>query len=74
MAICLKTDQGHLHDEPYPCDEAVANGRTTTVMAVRISDDKAKAIRRLMANSPLGYGSVNELINHLIDTQLLRTR
>lgn len=72
MAICMKMDAGHLHDDV--CDEAVANGRTTTVVAVRMSDDQAKAVRSLIENSPRGYASVSEFINNLIQTQALRKR
>ena len=72
MAICMKMEAGHLHDEV--CDEAVANGRTTTVVAVRMPDDQARAVRALMHNSPLGYESVSAFINHLIATQALRKR
>ncbi len=72
MAICMKLVAGHIHD--VACDEAVANGRTTTVVAVRIKDDTARAIRDLIGNSPLGYASVSEFINHLVETQALRKR
>lgn len=72
MAICMKMDAGHLHDDA--CDEAVANGRTTTVVAVRMSDDQARAVRSLIENSPRGYASVSEFINNLIATQALRKR
>jgi hypothetical protein len=72
MAICMKMDAGHIHEAA--CDEAVANGRTTTVVAVRISDDKARAVRELIHNSSRGYASVSEFINHLIESQALRRR
>jgi hypothetical protein len=72
MAICMKMDAGHVHKAA--CDEAVANGRTTTVVSVRMPDDQARAVRSLMANSPRGYASVSEFINHLITTQALRKR
>lgn len=72
MAICMKMDAGHIHEAA--CDEAVANGRTTTVVAVRMPDDQARAVRSLIENSPRGYASVSEFINHLIATQALRKR
>ncbi len=72
MAICMKMEAGHMHDEV--CDEAVANGRTTTVVAVRMPDDQARAVRTLMERSPRGYASVSEFINYLIDSQALRKR
>ncbi len=72
MAICMKMGAGHTHDQV--CDEAVANGRTTTVVAVRMPDDQARAIRALIHNSPRGYDSVSEFVNHLIITQALRKR
>ena len=72
MAICMKMEAGHMHDEV--CDEAVANGRTTTVVAVRMPDDQARAVRDLIGNSPRGYSSVSEFVNHLITTQALRKR
>ena len=72
MAICMKMDAGHLHDTA--CDDAVANGRTTTVVAVRMPDDQARAVRDLLHNSPRGYDSVSEFINNLIQTQALRRR
>jgi hypothetical protein len=37
-------------------------------------DDQAKAVRSLIANSPRGYASVSEFVNHLITTQALRKR
>lgn len=72
MAICMKMDAGHIHEAA--CDEAVANGRTTTVVAVRMPDDQARAVRALMENSRRGYASVSEFFNHLIATQALRKR
>ncbi len=72
MAICMKMDAGHIHEAA--CDDAVANGRTTTVVTVRMSDTQARALRDLIANSARGYGSVSEFINHLIESQGLRKR
>ncbi len=73
MAICMKMDAGHIHD--VVCDDTVSkDGRTTTVIAVRIPDVTARRIRELMANSPRGYGSVSEFITRLIETQGLRKR
>ncbi len=73
MAICMKMDAGHIHGSL--CDELVnRDGRTTTVIAVRIPDETARRIRELMAVSPRGYGSVSEFITHLIETQGLRKR
>ncbi len=72
MAICMRMDAGHMHDEV--CDEAVANGRTTTVAAFRMPDGQARAVRALLHNSPLGYESMSQFINHLITTQALRKR
>jgi hypothetical protein len=72
MAICMKMDAGHIHEAA--CDEAADNGRTTTVVAVRMPDDQARAVRNLIKNSPRGYASVSEFINHLITSQALRRR
>lgn len=73
MAICMSMAPGHVHDTA--CDAAAGkDGRTTTVVAVRMPDATAKRIRDLMAVSTRGYGSVSEFIMHLIETQGLRKR
>ena len=70
MAVCMRTVAGHIH-----CDEAAANGRTTTVVAVRLDDDKVRKIRDcIMPHSDVGYDSVGDYIKWLIDTQGLRKR
>ena len=73
MAVCMKSVAGHIHD--VVCDEAAANGRSSTVIAIRLDDDKVKQIRDfIMPNSEVGYESVGDYIKWLIDTQGLRKR
>ena len=67
----MRMDAGHIHEAV--CDEP-RDGRTTTVIAVRMPDVQALAVRHLMENSNRGYESVSEFVNHLITSQALRRR
>ena len=69
MSICMSVRAGHYHDEA--CDaRASVDGRTTTVVSIRLPDDLARKIRHLAGN----YQSVNEYMVGLVRTQAARPR
>ena len=72
MAICMRI--GRCHEHTDTCDAEAADGRSTTVLHVRLSDDVARQIRDKVANSRKGYGSISEFIQFILDTQVLRKR
>ena len=72
MAVCMKATAGHIHDEV--CDAEAANGRSSTVIAIRVDDEKVLKMRELIDASEIGYESVGDFIKWLIDTQGLRKR
>ena len=72
MAVCMSTAIGHEHDRE--CDAKAANGRTSTVVALRLDDEVAVQLRDLIRRSPAGHESVGNYVKHLITTQALRTR
>jgi len=70
MTVCM-----NMHEHTGTCDSQVAEvGRLTTVLHVRVSDSMARRLRVKLANSRKGYGSVSELIEYILETQVLRDR
>lgn len=72
MAVCMSMAVGHEHDPE--CDANAANGRTSTVVSLRLDDEIAVQLRELIHRSCVGYESVGDYVKHLIETQALRTR
>ncbi len=74
MAICMKIGE-RAHDHNAACDVSRVDGHgDRTVVAISLKDDVALQVRTLMERSPIGYTSVSDFFNHLLQTQALRKR
>ena len=69
MAVCMKLSP-HICDTP--CEKAaVRKGRNSTIISIRLSDDQARALKKLAGN----YDSVGAYIKErLIEGEALRKR
>ncbi len=75
MAVCMKLSPHICEDQPDEClngkARTVGHGLNSTVISIRLSDDQARALKKLAGN----YDSIGAYIKErLIEGEALRKR